>query len=179
MRYAAGYCEYLFTVGELETLKLIRKKLDAACALTGRNVGAISAFIIVAAETDEEAAKAAQHYIDATDVEALRNMYNNAALDKVAAQKSKDPNWTGSSGLLESLITVPRVEFTSDKPVAIVNGYCFEAPAIVGSYKHVAAYLDMLEKEGASDGVVMTFPKFVDGIKSFASNIMPHMVSRK
>ncbi len=52
-------------------------------------------------------------------------------------------------------------------------------PTIIGSYTNVASYLDQLASKTTADGVLFTFPNFVEDITTFALEVMPLLKCRK
>ena len=169
MQFAAEVGDYNFMLGDLGQLRAMRDGLDLACARSGRQVGAYALFGIVAAETDDEAAALARTYLMGTDY---------AALETVARYASNDVQAVTVKNLGKN-VAIPEISFNDDSRAAVVQGAALGLSHLVGSYERIAAYLDAVAIESGMAGVIMTYPDFVEGVKTFAEHVAPRMVSRR
>jgi pyrimidine oxygenase len=167
MQLTAEYGDYNFMIGgTLDDLTAPCDQLARAASKTGRTVGAYALFGIIAAATDEEAKSLADHYLAGTDREAIANQTATADGDK-----------GGTIGTLlgsERPMTPP-VDFPDDTTPALVQGACFMAPQLVGSYDRIAHYLNELETRLGIAGVILTFPDFPAGVTEFAEQVLPRV----
>jgi pyrimidine oxygenase len=169
-QFAAEVGNYNFMAGNLEELRGLRAKLDAACALTGRTVGGYALFGIVAADTDDAAVAMANHFLDGTDQEAVANLHGYNIQDKHG----------GSAGSVRrNRLARPTIELPEAGTAAYALGGCFAIPHLVGSYRRIARHLDLVGTYAGLDGVVLTFPEFVSGVGDFGERIMPLMRTRR
>src|SRR5690606_11454368 len=130
-------------------------ELVAAAETTGRDVGALALFMIIADETDEAAQARWQDYHDNADMEALAWMSGQSASDASATE--------GSTAK------------TISAPEGAVN---LNMGTLVGSYATVAAMLDEVASVPGIKGIMLTFDDFVAGIDAFGTRIQPLMTSR-
>jgi pyrimidine oxygenase len=167
MQLTAEYGDYNFMIGgTLDDLTALCDRLARAASKTGRTVGAYALFGIIAAATDEEAKSLAEHYLAGTDREAIANQTATADGDK-----------SGTIGTLlgsERPMTPP-VDFPDDTTPALVQGACFMAPQLIGSYDRIAHYLNELETRLGIAGVILTFPDFPAGVTEFAEQVLPRV----
>ncbi|PRY17474.1 pyrimidine utilization protein A [Kineococcus rhizosphaerae] len=159
IRFAAENVEYDFLNGVgINTPTAMAphgERLLAASRASGRDVGALALFMVIADETDELAFAKWQDYHDNADVEALDYRGNEAAADTAA-----DENSTAR---------------TISLPEGAVN---FNMGTLIGSYENVARMLDELATVPGLAGVMLTFDDFVAGVDAFGERIQPLMTSR-
>ncbi|GLF92858.1 pyrimidine utilization protein A [Streptomyces yaizuensis] len=159
MRFAAEYADGNFILGTGVNTPLALS--DAAATLaeqartTGRDVGALALFMVIADETDAAARAKWKDYHDNADL---------AALGYVAAQTAED---TGADGASTARTVV--------LPEGAVN---FNMGTLVGSYETVARMLDQLDEVDGVKGVILVFDEFLEGMESFGTRIQPLMKSR-
>jgi pyrimidine oxygenase len=149
MRFTAELGDKNFVVGEGAELETISRRVkDLGCSL-GRNVGTYALFTVVAAETDSIAKAVADGYRAGGDLEALANFMGAA---------SDDP---------------------SEGMAAKLQGQAFMGvPTVIGSYKTAAEYFARVAAETTVDGVLLTFPDFVQGVATFGERVLPHLRQR-
>jgi len=159
MRFAAEYADYNFILGTgVNTPTAIADttgNLVEAVKKTGRDVGAMALFMIIAAETDEAARAKWQDYHDNADFEALAYMAGESATDR-----SADDSSTAK---------------TISAPEGAVN---FNMGTLVGSYETVARMLDEVAELDGIKGIMLTFDDFVQGVEDFGTRIQPLMKCR-
>lgn len=159
MRFAAGHADYNFILGSGVNTPLAFS--DSAATLveaareTGRDVGALSLFMVIADETDEAARAKWQDYHEGADHAALAYMAGESATDT-----SADDSSTARTIVL---------------PEGAVN---FNMGTLVGSYESVARMLDEIAGVEGTKGIMLVFDDFLEGIERFGTRIQPLMRSR-
>jgi pyrimidine oxygenase len=144
LQFTAELGDYNFVLGELEAISDLNVRLKNKASSYKRKVGTYALFTVVAAPTDAAAQARVQVLAD------------NA--DRVAIQA-----WGGA---LET-------DKNGGMSTAMQAEMFMGIPTIVGSYDTVAAKLDQLATETTIDGVLFTFPNFVDDIIAFGEFVMP------
>ncbi|KAA9157771.1 pyrimidine utilization protein A [Amycolatopsis acidicola] len=159
MRFAAEHADYNFILGTgvntPTALADTTGNLVEAAKKTGRDVGAMALFMIIADETDEAARAKWQDYHDNADFEALAYMAGESATDKTADDSSTAK--------------------TISAPEGAVN---FNMGTLVGSYETVARMLDEVAELDGIKGIMLTFDDFVQGVEDFGTRIQPLMKCR-
>ncbi|WP_405995998.1 pyrimidine utilization protein A [Streptomyces sp. NBC_00986] len=159
IRFAAEHAEYNFILGSGVNTPLALSDTTAslvdAAEGTGRDVGALSLFMIIADETDEAARAKWQDYHDNADHAALAYMAGESATDTTA-----DDTSTARTIVL---------------PEGAVN---FNMGTLVGSYETVAKLLDEVAEVEGTKGIMLVFDDFLVGLENFGTRIQPLMKSR-
>ncbi|MFF0161005.1 pyrimidine utilization protein A [Streptomyces sp. NPDC005263] len=159
MRFAAEHADYNFILGSGVNTPLAFSDTTAALVeetrATGRDVGALSLFMVVADETDEAAGAKWQDYHDNAD---------HAALAYMAGESATDTSSDGSS-----------TARTISLPEGAVN---FNMGTLVGSYETVAGMLDEIAEVPGTKGIMLVFDDFLEGLDNFGTRIQPLMRSR-
>ena len=160
LAFTAQFADYSFALGKgVNTpgaFASLNKRLEAAKAKTGRDVGAYILFMIIADETDEAAMAKWQLYRSGADTEALAWLTNQAAPNAAAGAT------TNTAQLAHA-----------DSAVNLNMG------TLVGSYASVARMLDEVATVPGTAGVLLTFDEFVDGVENFGRRIQPRMQCRR
>jgi pyrimidine oxygenase len=136
---------------DIRSIRAVTSSLQTQAAKLGRECGTIGLFNVIAAETDDEAAKRFEHIVAGADETAIRNLVGQAELDK-------------SEGMSASL-----------KRKSMFMGL----PTLVGSHATVARYLDRIYEEAKVDACMFAFPDFVGDLESFRVDILPRLESRR
>ncbi|MPQ99128.1 pyrimidine utilization protein A [Modestobacter sp. I12A-02628] len=159
MRFSAEHADYQFTMGAGVNTPTAyapqNEKLLAATARTGRDVGAYVLFMVIAADTDEEAMARWTAYNEHADMGALAWMADQASMDTSAGDGSTAKH-----------ITLPE---------GAVN---FNMGTLVGSYASVARMLDEAAAVPGTKGIMLTFDDFLVGLEDFGTRIQPLMACR-
>ncbi|WP_329264664.1 pyrimidine utilization protein A [Streptomyces sp. NBC_01478] len=159
IRFAAEHAQYNFILGSGVNTPLALSDTTAtlvdAAAETGRDVGALSLFMVIADETDEAARAKWQDYHDNADHAALAYMAGESATDTTA-----DDTSTARTIVL---------------PEGAVN---FNMGTLVGSYETVARLLDEVAEVEGTKGIMLVFDDFLEGLENFGTRIQPLMKSR-
>lgn len=160
LEFSAQYADYNFVFGKgLNTPTAyaeINDRLKVHTDKTGRDVQTYVLFMVIAAETDEEAFAKWQKYNAGADVEAINWLLNQGGKD---TKSGADTNI--------------RQMASSVSPVNINMG------TLVGSFEHVAAMLDEIEAIQGTGGILLTFDDFIQGMEDFGQRIQPLMKSRQ
>ena len=159
LEFSAQYADYNFVFGKgLNTPTAyaeINDRLKEKTDLTGRDVQTYVLFMVIAAETDEEAQAKWQHYNDGADMEAINWLMNQGGKDTTSGTD-----------------TNIRQMASSVSPVNINMG------TLVGSYENVARMLDEIGEIKGTEGVLLTFDDFIQGVEDFGQKIQPLMKCR-
>lgn len=159
MAFSARYADYNFCFGKgVNTPRAFApaaERLIQATAGTGRQVGTYVLMMVIADETDEAARAKWEHYKAGADHEAIAWLGEQGAADK---RSGADTN----------------VRQMAD-PTSAVN---INMGTLVGSYENVARMLDEVAEVPGTEGVLLTFDCFVEGVKAFGERIQPLMRSR-
>lgn len=159
MRFAAEHAEYNFILGSGVNTPLALSDTAAtlvdAAKKTGRDVGALSLFMVIADETDEAAQARWKDYHDNADLAALAYMAGESATDKTADDSS--------------------TARTISLPEGAVN---FNMGTLVGAYETVAKMLDEVAEVDGIKGIMLVFDDFLEGIENFGTRIQPLMKAR-
>lgn len=160
MRFAAEHADYNFILGSGVNTPLAfadtTRTLVEAARETGRDVGAMSLFMVIADETDEAAQAKWRDYHDNAD---------RAALAYMAGESASDTNADDSSTARTIVL-----------PEGAVN---FNMGTLVGSYETVAKMLDEVAKVNGTKGIMLVFDDFLAGIEHFGTRIQPLMKCRQ
>jgi pyrimidine oxygenase len=159
MRFAAEHADYSFILGSGVNTPLALSDSTATlmdeAKKTGRDVGALSLFMVIADETDETAQAKWKDYHDNADLAALAYMAGESATDKTADDSS--------------------TARTISLPEGAVN---FNMGTLVGSYETVARMLDEVAEVSGTKGIMLVFDDFLEGIENFGTRVQPLMKSR-
>ncbi|MFT4268758.1 MAG: pyrimidine utilization protein A [Xenophilus sp.] len=161
MAFSAQYADYNFCFGKgVNTPKAFApaaQKLIEATGKTGRHVTTCVLIMVIAAETDEAAFAKWEHYKAGADTEAIAWMAQQGAADTKSGADTNVRQMTDA---------------TSPSAVNINMG------TLVGSFASVARMLDEMAEVPGTEGVLLTFDDFVQGVEDFGQHIQPLMKSR-
>jgi pyrimidine oxygenase len=159
MQFSAEYADYNFCFGKgVNTPKAFApaaQKLIEATQITGRKVSTYVLMMVIADETDEAARAKWDHYKAGVDKEAVAWLGAQGAVDKKSGADTNIRQMTD--------------------PTSAVN---INMGTLVGSYTSIARMLDEVAEVEGTEGVLLTFDNFVDGVKAFGERIQPLMKSR-
>jgi pyrimidine oxygenase len=159
MKFAAEHADYSFILGSGVNTPLALSDSTAtlvdAVEKTGRDVGALSLFMVIADETDEAAHAKWRDYHDNADHAALAYMAGETATDTTSDDSS--------------------TARTIALPEGAVN---FNMGTLVGSYETVAKLLDEVAEIDGTKGVMLVFDDFLEGLENFGTRVQPLMKSR-
>ena len=103
---------------------------------------------MIIADTDEEARAVEQHYIAGTDA---------SSFEKLQEARKND---------------------TAGSTTADLLGEIFIAPTLVGSPETIVDIFEHLENETDIDGLILTFPDYVEDFDYFEQNVLPLLKAR-
>ncbi|HUY20186.1 MAG TPA: LLM class flavin-dependent oxidoreductase [Candidatus Binataceae bacterium] len=161
MRFTAELGDHNFVTADRQRLKTIGTQLGTHAIEFGRSVGTYAQFVLIAAESDAQARRQADDIIAGADLDAIRNVLSSASLD------------TNPGGTSEALRT------GMARPVELGNIVFMGTPVILGSYESCAQQIDELARDTGVDGLLLSFPDFVGGIRNFGEKIMPILACRE
>ncbi|WP_428377878.1 pyrimidine utilization protein A [Lichenicoccus sp.] len=159
MMFSATYADYNFCFGKGVNTPTefapAAAKLQDATAITGRFVTTYALFMIIADETDAAAMAKWEHYKAGAD---------HAALAWLTTQSAADTRSGADTNVRQMA-----------NPTSAVN---INMGTLVGSYATVAALLDEVATVPGTEGVLLTFDEFIEGVEQFGTRIQPLMRSR-
>lgn len=155
VRFTAQNGDHNFVMTGKSNLRRITENLGEEAARFGRKVGTYALYAVVAAETDREAEQQAQKILDEADTVAIGNMLGSASLDTVTG---------GTSDRMKEALSLPLEEG---------NMAFLSFPAVIGSYRSVAQQIDAIEADTGIEGMLLTFPDFVQGVRDFGTKVRP------
>jgi pyrimidine oxygenase len=158
LAFSAQWADYAFCLGKgVNTPTAFgpnNERLMAATAKTKRDVRIYALFMIIAAETDDEAWEKWISYREGVDEEAVA--------------------WLGAQGAADTTSSTTNVRQLAARESA-VN---LNMGTLVGSYESVARMLDEVATVPNTGGVLLTFDDFVEGTENFGTRIQPLMKCR-
>lgn len=159
LAFAARFADYNFAMGAgvntpTAFAPAAARLVEAALAEGRPHVGSYVLFMVIAAETDEEAEDKWKLYNDGADREALAWMMDQGGRDTKA----------------DASATVSRL---AEGAVNMSMG------TLVGSYAKVAGMLDEVASVEGTSGIMLAFDDFVEGMDAFGQKIQPLMKSRE
>lgn len=159
MEFSAKHADYNFCFGKgVNTPKAFApaaEKLIEATQLTGRDVSTYVLMMVIADETDEAARAKWEHYKAGVDEEAV--------------------SWLGVQGSVDKKSGADTNVRQMADPTSAVN---INMGTLVGSYATIARMLDEVAEVQGTEGVLLTFDNFVQGVEAFGTRIQPLMKSR-
>lgn len=160
LEFMARHADYNFCIGKgintPQAVAGVTARVQAEAAKTGRDVGSLALFMVIADETDEAARAKWEHYQAGADTEAIAWMADQTSADK----RSGDDTNVRQYALPEGAINL-------------------NMGTLIGSYASVARMLDELSEVPGLAGVMLTFDDFIEGIEAFGQHIQPLMRSRQ
>ncbi|EHM02486.1 pyrimidine utilization protein A [Acetobacteraceae bacterium AT-5844] len=160
LEFMARHADYNFCIGKgintPQAVAGVTARVQAEAAKTGRDVGSLALFMVIADETDEAARAKWEHYQAGADTEAIAWMADQTSADK----RSGDDTNVRQYALPEGAINL-------------------NMGTLIGSYASVARMLDELSEVPGLAGVMLTFDDFIEGIEAFGQHIQPLMRCRQ
>ncbi len=159
--FTAEMGDHNFVMCSRSELARIVANVRQASAAHGRKVGTYALFHVIIAATDAAAKAEAEAILAGADAAAIGNMISSAMLDT---------NRGGTADLLKSGLA---------KSIDEGNMAFLGIPVVYGSPRRVAAELDAIAEQTGVDGILFSFPDFVQGIRDFGERVAPHLTSAK
>jgi len=160
LAFSAKYADYNFVFGKgfntPTAYAEINERLKVHTDQTGRDVQTYVLFMVIAAETDQEAMAKWENYNQGADLAAINWLMNQGGKDQTSGTD-----------------TNIRQMASSVSPVNINMG------TIVGSYENVAMMLDEISTIKGTEGILLTFDDFIQGVEDFGQRVQPLMACRE
>jgi pyrimidine oxygenase len=151
MEFTARNGERCFITGtDFDSLKVTSKRAKEVAATFDTTIKTDTVLVLILADTDAEAQTQLESYREGVDVEAWKNIFGIYA---------KDVEGASSRTVIER---AKRDVFFAFLPVA-------------GSAETVAGILGDLVVGGDLDGILLTFPDYLDGLRRFNDDVKPLM----
>lgn len=160
-QFVAERADHQFVMSGRSLLKPGVDDIKARAAATGRKVGIYALYQMVVADDDDEAVRITADIVARADRGAIGNMLASASLDTNAA---------GTSAHLKAAL---------EQSVEEGNMAFMSIPVILGSAATVARHIDSIAAETGIDGMLFSWPDFVDGIGRFGRDVMPRLNCRR
>ena len=155
-QFIADHCTDGFFGGTtVETKKSRSLRIKEIAAAQGRTVRTHTLISLILGDTDEDAKQIFKVYQDGADQDAIANIYNLRAREKT----------TGRLALMEERKEGDARLFYGGLPV-------------VGGPEYVADLIEELAVDGDIDGVMFTFPDFLEGLTRFDELVIPLLRKR-
>lgn len=159
--FTAEMGDHNFVMCSRSELARIVANVRQAASGNARRVGTYGLFHVIIGRTDAAARAEAEAILAGADQVAIGNMIASAMLDT---------NRGGTSDLLKSGLA---------KSIEEGNMAFLGIPVVHGSPQRVAEQLDAIADETGVDGILFSFPDFVQGIRDFGEKVAPHLSSAK
>ncbi|BCH29368.1 pyrimidine monooxygenase RutA [Mesorhizobium sp. L-8-10] len=156
-RFVAEHGDRNFVQAGPDRLAQIVANLKEAGTEFGRKVGTFAVFHLIADETDEKAAAITRRIVERADLGAINNFIASARLD------------TNPKGISEFQAT------GMSRPPEEGNSAFMTIPVIHGSYETAAEKIEQIFRDTGIDGMLLSFPDFVNGIHNFGERIRPRL----
>ncbi len=165
-RFVATIGGHNFVMSHPERVHALAADLKEQAEATGNDVATYALLHLVAEETDEKAAQTARDIAKGADVGAIETMIASAKLDTVQDGTTEQLRKTVEEDLLAGDPEEGHMAFMG-------------IPAIVGSYETVARKIDVLAADPNVEGILFSWPDWVDGIRRFGEEVIPRLECRK
>jgi pyrimidine oxygenase len=154
-KFISEYADFHFGAGSnKEEVMRSNSALQGETSVTQRRVGAFANAMIVLGDTDADAQRKVDLYAEGADIEAIDFLTGQYALDT-----AKD----GSSAAIVA-------RRNAGGPVSPFYG---GGRPMAGSAETVARRLDEMAQVPGTDGIMLTFDDFVEGLDRFGEEVMP------
>lgn len=154
--FTARYGDYSFVGGQTEKIAAMVKQVKSLGEQYGRKVGCYAGFQMIVADTDAEAQKMYDYIEAGSDLEALANMIGSSSMD------------TNAGGSAQEIAAFGRAAIEKGKLSAM-------SPMIIGSPQTVASKIEDIVAETGIDGMLLSWPDFLPGIRAFGEKVMPRL----
>lgn len=148
LTFTVKYGNINFVAGDMEQVTTVSAKGKQIAREMGKSIKTYAVYTIVASDTDEEAESINQHIIYGTDHESFSGLQTARSNDKDGSTATK------------------------------IMGDVYLVPPIVGSPTTVVNFIQNLSDHTDLDGLLFTFPDFIEGMKYFERKILPLLHER-
>lgn len=157
LEFTARYGDYGFVNGsDTDKMAALVRKIRGMGEEHGRKVGCYAGFALIIGDTDAQAQEMYDHIEAGLDLKAIANMMGSAAKDTNAGGSAQDLKAAG-----EAMITKGQLSAMS--------------PMIVGSPETVARRIDEIVEATGIDGMLLSWPDFLPGLRAFGEQVMPQL----
>ncbi|WP_439533370.1 LLM class flavin-dependent oxidoreductase [Polymorphobacter sp.] len=157
IEFTARMGDHNFVIAHADALKPIVQNVRAESAKNNRRVGTYGLFHMITARTDAEARALAEDIVAKADKGAITNILASAAMDT---------NTGGTADRMKSGLSL-----TLEQGNVAFMGI----PLIHGSPETVATKIDEIAAETGVEGLLFSWPDFVEGIRDFGEKVMPRL----
>jgi len=153
-RFTAKEGDYSFIGGiSVAATKQMSQRVKTIAAEHGRTVKTATTLLPILAETDAAAEQRWKHYQDGVDTEALA---------EIARQLGRDTRASANDKIAKTRTFVS-----------------FAGRPVPGSPATLAAVMEELAVEAASDSIQLLFPDYIEGLRTFHAEVMPLLQKRE
>jgi len=154
-RFVAEACDEAFLAGMTEELRASTKALKQMAEEHARRVKTETLIVLIPADTDEDAQRLVMHYRQGADWQAIAQVYDRTS----SGSNDRDLND------IAQRFDAPRYLY-------------YYAPAYAGGPETIADAIEDLAVNGGVDGLVVTFPDYIEGLTKFGRDVMPILKTR-
>jgi alkanesulfonate monooxygenase SsuD/methylene tetrahydromethanopterin reductase-like flavin-dependent oxidoreductase (luciferase family) len=152
-RFVAEHCDEAFIRCDAQR-NVTSKKLKEMARQHGRSVKTQAHVTLVQGSSDEEAQRMVDHYREGADLEAITNVYDRGY--------TGDPRARGLEILNKGF---PRPLF-------------YQAFPLIGGPRRVADFIEDMAVNGDFDGMLFSFPDYLEGLAKFNEQVIPLLKQR-
>jgi pyrimidine oxygenase len=155
-QFVADECDEAFVGGPTwERMTLASKRAKALARDRGRTVKTQTMLILVPGDTDAEAQAKVEHYRAGADYEAICNLW--------------DPEYSGDKRARgRELVGGP----------GLPHWLFYRAYTLAGDARTTADFLADLATDGEFDGILLSFPDFIEDLRWFGEAVIPILAER-
>lgn len=153
--FTARHGDHSFVIAHPPALAQIVERMRASAAKTGRKVGVYGLFHMIIGDSDEQARRLGEDIVAGADPVAIGNILGSAALDT---------NTGGTSDRMKAGLSMSMEEG---------NLAFMGIPVLHGSPRTIAMRIDEIAEQTGVDGLLFSWPDFVDGTRQFGERVMP------
>ena len=156
-QFVAENADHQFVMTGKKNLIAGVKDIKSRSKAMDRKVGIYALYHMVIADTDREAERITEHIVKAVDRDAVSNILTSAALDT---------NPTGTSDQLKAALK---------QNVEEGNMAFMGIPVLHGSVSTIIEKITNLQEETKIDGLLFSWPDFLQGLRTFGKEIAPQL----
>lgn len=155
--FVAKHADHQFVLTDKSSLASSVRDVREKAKTYDRSVGIYALFHMIIGDSDAQAQEQVDHIVAHADRGAIGNIIGSATLDT---------NKGGTSDTLKAAL---------EKSVEEGNMAFMGIPVIHGSEETVAAKIEEIAADTDVDGLLFSWPDFVDGCRRFGQNIKPRL----
>jgi len=153
-RFVANHCDEAFLrcgPNKNETSRMVKQM----AADKGRTVKTQAHVTLIQGETDEEAERIVQGFREGADLEAICNVYDT---------------WYEGDKLKRG------AEILNDSPSP--RPVFYQTYPLIGGPQRIADFIEDMAVNGDFDGILFSFPRYIEGLTKFKEQVMPLLEER-